>query len=160
MRMLGRLRFESALAIPLAAAMAVLCAVPPARAQSEGMTVVLDRAKLVQVPERIASLIIGNPLIADATLQPGGTMVLTGKGYGATNLMALDRHGKVLMDTIVRVEAPTDTVVVYRGIDRHTYSCTPQCEQQIMLGDAATHFTAVLGQTTARNGQAQGAGAR
>ena len=27
---------------------------------------------------------IGNPLIADATVQPGGIMVITGKGYGVT----------------------------------------------------------------------------
>jgi hypothetical protein len=153
-----RRRFASAFAIPLAAAaMATFCNMPLARAESGGITVVLDRAKLVQLPDRIASLVIGNPLIVDASLQPGGHMVLTGKGYGATNVMALDRSGKVLMETIVRVEAPQDTVVVYRGPDRQTYSCTPKCEQQVMLGDAAAQFTAVLGQTTARNGQVQGA---
>jgi Flp pilus assembly secretin CpaC len=114
----------------------------------------------VKLPDRIATLVIGNPLIVDATLQAGGNMVLTGKGYGATNLMALDRNGKVLFETTVRVEAPKDTLVVFRGLERQTYSCTPNCERQIMLGDAEAGFNAVLGQTTARNGQAQGAAAR
>ena len=150
-------RLGSALA---AAAMAVLCAVPSAYGESEGITVVLDRAKLVKLPDRIASLVIGNPLIADATLQAGGTMVLTGKGYGATNLMALDRHGKVLMETTVRVKAPSDAVVVYRGAERQSYSCTPNCERRIMLGDGDAAFTAAMKQTTDRNTQAQGAGAR
>jgi Flp pilus assembly secretin CpaC len=154
-------RFGAAVAIPLvAAAIAILSAVPPARAESEGITVVIDRAKLVKLPERIASLVIGNPLIADATLQAGGNMVLTGKGYGTTNLMALDRQGKVLLETTVYVEAPSDSVVVYRGIERQSYSCAPQCERRIMLGDADAAFAAAMKQTTDRNTQAQGAGAR
>ena len=41
---------------------------------------------------------IGNPLIADASVQPGGIMVVTGKGYGVTNLVALDRDGATLME--------------------------------------------------------------
>jgi Flp pilus assembly secretin CpaC len=141
----------------MTAALAMLAATSPARAQPEVVTVVLDQAKLMPVPERVATLIIGNPLIADATLQASGTMVLTGKGYGATNLMALDRHGKVLMEKTIRVSAPNDTVVVYRGTERQTYSCAPRCEAQVMLGDSAASFAAILGQTTARNGQAQGA---
>ena len=30
---------------------------------------------------------IGNPLIADLSIQPGGLAVITGKGYGATNFI-------------------------------------------------------------------------
>ena len=48
----------------------------------------------MRLPERVATIVIGNPLIADATLQSGGILVLTGKGYGATNLLALDRVGQ------------------------------------------------------------------
>jgi len=121
------------------------------------LTVVLDQAKLVKLPGRIATLVIGNPLIAEATLQVGGTAVITGKGYGATNIMALDRNGNVLMEKIVQVQAPKDTVVVYRGIERQTFSCTPSCERQIMLGDSEAAFTATIGQTVMRNTQAQGA---
>jgi len=131
--------------------------VAPAGSKDDVVHVVLDRAKLVPLPERIATLLIGNPLIVDAALQPGGQMVLTGKSYGTTNVMALDRRGKVLMQKLVRVGAPEGTVVVYRGEAQHTYSCAPRCEPQITLGDAEKSFAAHLGQSVQRNTQAQGA---
>jgi len=128
----------------------------PARSAEE-VTVVVDQAKLMKLPDGVATLIIGNPLIADASLQRGGTMILTGKGYGTTNLMALDSSGKVLMDRTVRVQAPKAAVFVFRGTERQSYSCTPTCERQVMLGDSDAAFTANLGQISARSGQAQGA---
>src|SRR5215831_10742116 len=68
----------------------------PARADT--VTVHLDQAYIVRLPDRVATIVIGNPLIADATLQSGGVLVVTGKGYGATNLLALDRAGQILLD--------------------------------------------------------------
>ena len=139
----------------VAGLLAMFAMAPSAQSAAETVTVVLDQAKLVKLPDQIATLVIGNPMIADAALQSGGKMVLTGKGYGATNVMALDRDGNVLMEKEILVESPKDTVIVYRGLERHTYSCTPKCEQQVMLGDSAATFNATLGQSTARNGQAQ-----
>ena len=46
-------------------------------------------------------------------------------------------------------------LVVYRGIERETYSCTPNCEKRITLGDGTAYFEAVIGQTVTRNGAAQ-----
>jgi Pilus formation protein N terminal region len=102
--------------------------------------------------------VIGNPMIADASLQPGGMMVLTGKGYGMTNLVVLDRAGNVLMEKSIEVKGPrTDVVVMYRGIDRETYSCAPICQRQIMLGDSSVYFDAGVLQAGGRNSLAQGA---
>ncbi len=67
------------------------------------LTLVLDQAKLIKLPERAATIVVGNPLIADAALQPGGLIVMTGKGYGTTNLIALDRRGNALMEKRVQV---------------------------------------------------------
>jgi hypothetical protein len=103
--------------------------------------------------------VVGNPLIADIALQPGGQVVITGKGYGRTNIIALDRNGKVLMDRDVQVNGPSkDVVVMYRGINRETYSCAPQCERRITLGDEPKYFDSTLSQTSNRSGQAQGQG--
>lgn len=41
---------------------------------------------------------------SNATLQNGGILVITGKGYGSTNLLALDRNGRVIMSKTVRVQ--------------------------------------------------------
>ena len=68
-------------------------------------------------------------------------MVVTGKGYGMTNLIALDRAGAVLMEKSVEVHGPrAGIVVVYRGVERETYSCTPNCERRITLGDGDTYL--------------------
>jgi hypothetical protein len=124
------------------------------------INVIIDQAKLLKLPEKVATVVIGNPLIADASLQAGGLMVLTGKGYGMTNLIVLDRAGNVLLEKSVEVQGPrNDVVVVYRGIERESYSCTPSCERRITLGDSNTYFDAVIGQTATRNGQAGGGAA-
>jgi Flp pilus assembly secretin CpaC len=126
---------------------------------AEQISVIVDQAKLIKLPEKVATIVVGNPLIADVSLQPGGTMVVTGKGYGSTNVMALDRSGKVLMDTLVHVQGPRGVVVVYRGIERETYACAPNCERRITLGDGNTYFTQTLSQTATRSAAAQAAAA-
>ena len=139
-------------------AWALLTVAVSAPARADTVTVHVDQAHLLKLPDRVATIIIGNPLIADATLQNGGILVVTGKGYGATNLMALDRNGRVIMSKFVRVLGPSsrELVVVYRGVERETYSCAPQCQPRITLGDSSVYFNATLAQTGARNGQAQG----
>jgi len=136
----------------------MMAAVATAPARAETVTVHVDQARVMRLPERVATIVIGNPLIADATLQAGGIVVLTGKGFGATNMLALDRAGKVVMDNTVQVQGPatSDLVVVYRGVERQSYSCSPDCEPRITLGDAPAYFNETLTQTGVRNGGAAG----
>jgi Flp pilus assembly secretin CpaC len=136
-------------------AVALAAATPPTTAFAAGpvpestmsgpVTVRLDQAKLLKLPERTTTLVIGNPLIADASVQPGGVVVITAKSYGMTNLVALDRTGTTLAEYPIQVIGPGDTtVVMYRGIERESYSCTPVCEKRITLGDSAPIFAANL----------------
>jgi hypothetical protein len=119
------------------------------------VTVVLDQAKVMRLPAGSATIVVGNPLIADVSVQSGGLIVVTGKGYGTTNLLALDGSGAVLSEQSVTVEGPKDQLVVYRGLERESYSCSPHCERRITLGDGTTFFNTTLGQTGTRNSQAQ-----
>jgi hypothetical protein len=124
----------------------------PESALRELVTVRLDQAKLLKLPERTATLVIGNPLIADATVQPGGVVVITAKSYGTTNLIALDRAGVTLSEVPIQVIGPGDAVVVvYRGVERESYSCAPICERRITLGDSATFFAANLSSLSSFN---------
>lgn len=125
--------------------------------QAADISVILDQARLVKLPDRVATIVVGNPVIADATVQSGGWMVITGKGYGITNIVALDRGGAILMEKTVEVQGPEDVVVVYRGVERDTYSCTPDCSRRLTLGDGTAFFQVTAGQITARNGLAAGA---
>jgi Flp pilus assembly secretin CpaC len=150
--------------IPLALAGAVAAAslaraasVEPPYSSAATIRVVLDQAKIIKMPDQTATLVVGNPLIADVSVQAGGIMVITGKSYGLTNVVALGRNGELLMQNAVEVESPGGNVVtLYRGVERETYSCSPQCEHRITIGDSATYFTNNLTQTGTLNTQAQG----
>lgn len=139
---------------PAALGVAVSLAVTPAFAD-DMISVVVDHAKLVRLPPRIATIVVGNPLIADVALQAGGTMVVTGKGYGSTNVMALDQDGGVVVDRQIQVEGPRDKLVtVYRGVERESYSCTPVCQRRITLGDTQPYFSNTLAQSGTFSAQA------
>ncbi len=128
-----------------------------ALAAPETLTITLDQATLMKLPEKVSTIVIGNPLIADVTVQAGGIVVVTGKGYGTTNLIALDRSGATLAERSIVVQGARDrVVVVYRGVERESYSCTPICERRITLGDTPTFFDSTLGQVGSRTGQAAG----
>jgi hypothetical protein len=136
-------------------AAAFLAAVVSPVQAGEPITVRLDQATVINVPERAATIVIGDPLIADLSVQRSGLAVLTGKGFGSTNIIALDRSGAVLMEKDVEVKGPGDPiVVVYRGVARETYSCTPECLPRITLGDDPDYFTKTITESTTRNNAA------
>jgi Flp pilus assembly secretin CpaC len=141
-------------------AVLALSALPAAAGNSaadEILNISMDEARLVKLPNPVATIVIGNPLIADVSLQPGGIAVLTGKGYGATNFIALDSKGNALLEKTILVHGAKDTVVVYKGIRRETYSCAPNCEPVIAVGDYQSFFNEALVQSTTRSSQATGA---
>lgn len=147
----------------LAAALATISSAPRAFAGEphvdDALDVVVDRSRLVKMPDRVATIVIGNPLIADASLQAGGLIVLTGKGYGTTNLIALDRKGNALLEKVVQVHGPQqDVVVVYKGVNRETYACAPICNPTVTLGDFQQFFAQNLAQTVTRASQAAAVG--
>ncbi len=97
---------------------------------------------------------------SDVTLQNGGVIVVTGKGYGATNFIAMDRGGEVLVDRVIQVEGPTDQLVtVYRGVERESYSCMPICQRRVTLGDGETYFRSAIDQAGSLSSQASGSAA-
>jgi Flp pilus assembly secretin CpaC len=143
----------------LLVAAAVLASPAAGLAESivDTIAVNVDQAKLVRLPGKVATIVVGNPLIADVTLQPGGMVVVTGKGYGATNFIALDRGGEILVDRQIQVEGPTDRLVtVYRGIERESYSCMPLCQRRVTLGDSDKYFSTTMSQASSLSNNASG----
>jgi hypothetical protein len=132
---------------------------PEARgeARAEAVTVTVDHAKVLRLPEKAQTVIVGNPAIADVTVQRNGVMIVTGKSYGVTNLIALDATGALLAESSVRVGAASDSILtVQRGLDRESYSCTPDCQPSAQLGDSKAFFDGTTGQSGARNAAATG----
>jgi hypothetical protein len=114
--------------------------------------VVVDQAKVIRLPEKTQTVIVGNPMIADIAVQKNGILVVTGKSFGVTNFIALDGGGRMLAESRVTVSAASDSVVVVqRGMERESYSCAPRCQPAIQLGDSIKFFDEVGGQATNRS---------
>ncbi len=125
-------------AAPLAALLIALSplAAAPAFAESGPVSVKVNMARILKINAPAATVIIGNPGVADVTIQDPQTLVLTGKSYGQTNLIVLDDLGNPIADTMVEViQAQGDLVTMYQGQSRTTLSCSPTCQPIIMLGD-------------------------
>ena len=154
------LRRHARICVLAAAAVLASPAIGLAEPTVDTIAVNVDQAKLLRLPGKVATIVVGNPLIADVTLQPGGMIVVTGKGYGATNFIALDRGGEILVDRQIQVEGPSDRLVtVYRGVERESYSCMPVCQRRVTLGDSDNYFNATMGQAGSLSSNASGGGA-
>jgi hypothetical protein len=131
--------------------------VEPAVATPETIIVSLNQAKIIRLPPNAQTVIVGNPSIADVTVQKNGILVVTGKSYGMTNVIALDAKGAVLGESRLRVDNANDAIVmVQRGLERQSYTCTPTCEPTMTLGDGANYFDSLRKQIEDRNGLAGG----
>ena len=114
--------------------------------------VTVDRAKLFRVGKPAATVIIGNPAIADATVEDERTLVLTGRSFGVTNIMILTEDGELIVDRTVVVRGhEANTVRIYRRASRETFACAPICEPTLTIGDNATTFQSSNEQIKARN---------
>ncbi|WP_319411508.1 pilus assembly protein N-terminal domain-containing protein [uncultured Cohaesibacter sp.] len=102
----------------------------------------MDRAKVMRVSRPASMVIIGNPAIADATIKDSKTLIITGKQFGTTNLIVLDAAGEPIADELLSVSSATESnVVVYKGADRYTLHCSPDCEPIYRVGDQKDSLT-------------------
>src|SRR5208282_203354 len=121
------------------------------------IAVTLDQAKIARLPAGAATLIIGNPMIADVTmLKNNNSMVITGKGFGQTNLIAIDATGSIIEEKQVRVLPARTVLILQNGTSRISYACNPECMPTVQLGDDDKSFAEAAGQITTRNGYAAG----
>ena len=108
----------------------------PAMAASNSVQVLVDQATLVRLDRPAAEIVVGNPSIADVSVQSGKLLVVTGKSFGETNLIVMDADGKVVANRQLIVQEPrTGFVTVYRGSARQTLHCAPYCTPPLVIGD-------------------------
>ncbi len=118
----------------------------------EAVVVTIDRAKVLRISRPADTIIIGNPSIADATIQDQRTLVLTGRSFGVTNIVILDSDGEPIVDETIVVQGhETNTVRIYRRAVRETLACSPVCEPTLTIGDDSTSFQNAAGQIKERN---------
>ena len=123
---------------------ASVLAVLPFSAKAQDLIVKYDQSQLLRLPRPVAEIIIGNPTIAEVTVQAQNLLVVTGKTFGITNVIALDAERNIIQDQRIIVTREEGKVVnVQKGTQRETYNCTPQCNPSLVVGDEQKYFDAV-----------------
>jgi hypothetical protein len=131
---------------------------PATSLASPEVVVMSDQAKLVSVPGKPATVVVGNPNIADVTVQ-GDQLFVHGRNYGTTNLIVLNREGNQLaaFDVTVMVGG-SDNVTVYKAAQKYSFVCADRCEVVLHVGDKyADWFKDWADETSAKGGLASGA---
>lgn len=120
-------------------AAAVLLAAPAAVAQSASLNVEIDQARRVQLRGPAGSVIVGNPQIADVTVVDSNTLYITGKGYGVTEIVAVDPIGRPVFQSQVVVTAGDGggRVRVWRGATATEMACASSCSPSVRSGAGA-----------------------
>ncbi len=128
---------------------------PSMAASSESaapVVVTIDRAKVLRISRPADTIIIGNPAIADATIQDSQTLILTGRSFGVTNIIILDEEGLPIVDETIVVQGhESNTVRIYRRSIRQTMACSPVCEPTLTIGDDSKTFSRANSQINSKN---------
>lgn len=130
----------------IVAAVTVLSAfsVTAGRVSANDLIVYYDQSQLLRLPRPVAEVIIGNPSIADVSIQSGNLLVVTGKTFGMTNIIALDAERNIIQDQRILVERDQNsTVNVHKGGVRQSYNCTPDCSPTLTVGDDSVYFESI-----------------
>lgn len=100
------------------AAIAAFVMLGAASAGAETLEIGTGQAVRIEGGRGVGQVVIGDPMIADVSVDGGGGMMVFGKQVGATSLTLLDRSGRVLRDDVVVVRsggAATVTVTYGAG---------------------------------------------
>jgi Flp pilus assembly secretin CpaC len=143
----ARIDLRRALAVALLAGAAMLAGMARPTAQGiDDIIVTYDQSQLLPLSRPAAEIIIGNPVIADVSVQSGNLLVITGKSFGITNMIALDAKRQVIFERRILVKRDDVRVVNLQRGDkgRQTFNCTPQCNPTVTVGDDKEYFEATM----------------
>jgi len=100
-----------------------------ASAAAEPLTIAIDHSSRLNVQGAAASVVVGNPQVADVTVVDSHTVFVSGRGYGETDVVVLDGAGRTIYAGEIMVGTPGGgRVSVYRGSERTDMACAPGCE--------------------------------
>nr|WP_295890107.1 pilus assembly protein N-terminal domain-containing protein [uncultured Devosia sp.] len=122
-----------------------LATAPVIAADGAPINVNVNMARILRINAAAATVIVGNPGVADVTIQDPQTLILTGKSFGQTNLIVLDSSGNPIADTLIEVvQMQAGVVTVYQGQARTSLACAPVCQSVVMMGDDTTFSSQVI----------------
>lgn len=106
----------------------ITCALAGAAA-ADTLVVPIDHSTRLSVAGSAASVVVGNPQVADVTVVDSHTVFVSGRGFGETDVVVLDAAGRTLYAGEVLVGSPNGgRVSIYRGQAKTDMACAPGCE--------------------------------
>lgn len=136
-------------------AAALMSAAMTGTAAAEQLWLTMDQVRPFKLETPAQSIVVGNPAIADVTIQDNSNLLLFGKAPGLTNIFIFDEKGEAVKNLMIRVRTPSsDMLTVHRGSARTTYNCTTNCEATVTIGDDPAAFSGVSGQVAQKFNQA------
>ncbi len=106
-------------------------------AHADGLSVKIDQTVPIRLERPAATIVVGNPAVADITAQNNKLFFVVGRTMGTTNVVAVDESGNQIANVVVNVTSPDKgQVMLHRSTARVSYSCAPNCERSQMPGDA------------------------
>ncbi len=145
------------IAAALIAASPAFAAGKMAVSKNEAVALALDEVHTLTFRAPVSTVYVGNPTIADVTMIDARHAFVQGKGYGRTNLIALNRDNVQVFNTRITVTGNDGggTVTLNRGAERVTLNCTGgRCEPTPMPGDDQKSYSAATSQSAAHQAAA------
>jgi Pilus formation protein N terminal region len=128
---------------------------------AEPLTVYADHSQIVNVNRAPGTIVVGNPSIADVTVQ-GNQLFVHGRVYGKTNVIVLDEAGKQIAEYDVNVLRGDEYDVGLfmgggvMGSTRQSFTCKGDCEATFQIGDSLDYYKLINEQQNNKIGIAQG----
>ena len=118
--------------------LAPLAAQARSGAENGALNVEIDRSARIQLRGAAASVIVANPQIADVSVVDANTLFIVGKGYGVTEVVAVDGVGRTLFQREIVVSGgSTGSVRVWRGGQATDMTCGASCSPSVRTAPAA-----------------------
>jgi Flp pilus assembly secretin CpaC len=127
--------------LSLALTVAAPFALAAAPAAALAMLVPINHAERIDLRGGAASVVVGNTSIASVTVVDTHTIYIMGRSAGSTNVIVLDKAGRLLFTRDITVAGTGSNVNLYRGAKRTQVNCTYSC---VELADSDQQSTASI----------------
>lgn len=126
-------------------------------ASADPFRVGVDQTITLKLTAPANSVVIGNATVADVAVHDPSTLLITGKAFGTTNLVVLDRAGRTIYSNqLAVIGTDSSEMTILRGQNTQTFSCIDKCRATPMVGDDPKHFDEVMQTVTGKAAAAKG----
>lgn len=123
-----------------------------ANASAEELKVPIDETKAFVLEQAVSTVAVTNPAVADVSVHNDKVVLVVGRTFGTTNIIALNADGVPVATKRIRVVSAggSSNVTYVRGPGIFSYSCAPRCERVLLPGDRTNLEAPDIGPSTFR----------